>query len=230
MADETTEPLKPPKPPTTKQHRTARNRVKRVYRRKKRLGLAVLPNGRPAVEYHKDHALLGHRLALLGCTNAQIASTMGIGETLLNRWMNEHEDFASAVRKGRLPADADMAASLYHRGMGYSHPAVKIFMVDETIVERDPATGNVTSEITTKRERYVPYTQHYPPDTGAASLWLRNRQPDLWKERTEQAISVDGEVVFRLDPGLPGDKAKVIDHKADGGGGVIVDLTPKEEE
>ena len=24
---------------------------------------------------------------------------------------------------------------------------------------------------------YAPYTAHYPPDTQAASLWLRNRQP-----------------------------------------------------
>ena len=32
---------------------------------------------------------------------------------------------------------------------------------------------------------YAPYVEHYPPDTAAASLWLRNRQPKLWRERSE---------------------------------------------
>ena len=27
------------------------------------------------------------------------------------------------------------------------------------------------------------YTEHYPPDTQAASLWLRNRQPAKWRDR-----------------------------------------------
>jgi hypothetical protein len=32
---------------------------------------------------------------------------------------------------------------------------------------------------------YAPYTEHYPPDTHAASLWLRNRQPTKWRDRQE---------------------------------------------
>jgi hypothetical protein len=28
----------------------------------------------------------------------------------------------------------------------------------------------------------VEYIQHYPPDTQAASLWLRNRQPGKWRD------------------------------------------------
>jgi hypothetical protein len=30
----------------------------------------------------------------------------------------------------------------------------------------------------------VPYTEYYPPDTGAAALWLHNRDPKRWKRRT----------------------------------------------
>ena len=29
----------------------------------------------------------------------------------------------------------------------------------------------------------MPYTEHYPPDTQAASLWLRNRQPRQWRDK-----------------------------------------------
>jgi hypothetical protein len=47
-------------------------------------------------------------------------------------------------------------------------PAVKIFM---------PAGAAAPV--------YAPYTEHYPPDTTAASLWLRNRQPSKWRDRQE---------------------------------------------
>jgi hypothetical protein len=61
-----------------------------------------------------------------------------------------------------------MAESLYNRGLGYQHQAVKIFM---------PAGAGAPV--------YAPYTEHYPPDTKAASLWLRNRQPERWRDKRE---------------------------------------------
>ena len=61
-----------------------------------------------------------------------------------------------------------MAESLYHRGLGYRHEAVKIFM---------PAGAAAPV--------YAPYTEHYPPDTQAISLWLRNRQPRKWRDKHE---------------------------------------------
>ena len=27
--------------------------------------------------------------------------------------------------------------------------------------------------------------RHYPPDTQAARMWLKNRQPELWKDKVE---------------------------------------------
>jgi hypothetical protein len=50
--------------------------------------------------------------------------------------------------------------------MGYSHPEVHV--------------SNYQGEIT-----LTPLTKHYPPDTQAASLWLRNRQPQKWRDKHE---------------------------------------------
>jgi hypothetical protein len=58
-------------------------------------------------------------------------------------------------------ADDRVVRSLYQRSVGYSCEAVKIFM---------PAGA--------KQPVYVPYREHVPPDTAAASLWLRNRRKD----------------------------------------------------
>jgi hypothetical protein len=60
-----------------------------------------------------------------------------------------------------------VAESLLHRAKGYSHDAVKIFNDRETGVTQ------------------VPYIERYPPDTTAAIFWLKNRQPAIWRDKTE---------------------------------------------
>jgi hypothetical protein len=39
----------------------------------------------------------------------------------------------------------------------------------------------------------VPYEVHHPPDTQAASLWLRNRQPTLWRDKHQVDVTDAGE-------------------------------------
>ncbi len=72
--------------------------------------------------------------------------------------------------RGREIADSEVAVKLRDRALGYSHAAVKIVVVN----------GEVQK---------VPYIQHYPPDTAAASLWLRNRQPKKWRDKTEMDLT-----------------------------------------
>jgi hypothetical protein len=97
-----------------------------------------------------------------------MAEAVGIHVDELYVWKTKYPRFAEAIASGKILADANMAERLYLRGMGYSHEAIKIFM---------PAGASAPV--------YAPYTQHYPPDTQAASLWLRNRQPRLWRDKRE---------------------------------------------
>ncbi len=43
----------------------------------------------------------------------------------------------------------------------------------------------------------VPTTKRYPPDTQAASLWLRNRQPAKWRDKQEIEQSGEPLVIIR---------------------------------
>ena len=36
---------------------------------------------------------------------------------------------------------------------------------------------------------YAEYTEHYPPDTAACNIWLSRRQPKLWRDRAEVAVT-----------------------------------------
>ncbi len=108
------------------------------------------------------------KLALLGATNEQIADFLEISTRTLHEWMQNHPLFVSALKKGREKADGAVAKSLYRRALGYKHKAVKIFA--------DPKSG---------AEKIVEYTEQFAPDTTACIFWLKNRRPDLWRDRVE---------------------------------------------
>lgn len=124
-----------------------------------------MPGGRPT-DYRDEYAEQAFKLALLGMTDAEMASFFEVDERTVNRWKDDHPEFCQSITRGKENADGDVAEKLYRRAMGYSHEAVKIFQVDGAPL-------------------IVPYTEHYPPDTQAASLWLRNRQPRKWRDKVD---------------------------------------------
>lgn len=132
-----------------------------------------MPAGRPS-DYDPKYVKQAFQLALLGVTDAEMAAVFGIAESTLHLWKLEHPEFSESIDAGKAPADAKVAASLYHRSLGYSHEAVKIFMPQGA---SEPV--------------YAPYVEHYPPDTQAASLWLRNRQSRKWRDKQEVEHSGD---------------------------------------
>jgi hypothetical protein len=76
-------------------------------------------------------------------------------------------------------ADAEVAEKLFKRATGYSHDAVKIFNDQGAPLQ-------------------VPYTEHYPPDTTACIFWLKNRRPDLWRDKVEQQLEHSGGITVNI--------------------------------
>lgn len=137
--------------------------------------------GRPS-KFDPRFVAEARKLALLGATNEQMADFFGVAPSTFDKWMAEKPGFSGAVKAGKLIADGDVAASLYHRALGYSHPAVKIMAVN----------GEV---------REVPYTEHYPPDATSAIFWLKNRRPEQWREKVE--TTTNHKLVDENDKPLP---------------------------
>ena len=122
-----------------------------------------LPDGRPT-KYRKEVAELAYKLALLGATDKEMANFFGVAESTIHLWKVAHPEFSESITRGKIFADTKVAESLFKRALGYSHPEEKIFHHKGKIIR-------------------VTTTKHYPPDTQAASLWLRNRQPKLWRDQ-----------------------------------------------
>lgn len=46
--------------------------------------------------------------------------------------------------------------------------------------------ARVSQALYTRATGYEKNDRHYPPDTTACIFWLKNRQPDKWRDKTEQ--------------------------------------------
>ena len=103
-------------------------------------------------------------------------------EATVQHWMREHPTFLSSVKSGRAEADANVAASLYHRANGYSHKAEKIaFNKDGEALRAE-------------------YTEHYPPDAASAIFWLKNRRRDLWRDNPHRRSTCPLTMINRRAP------------------------------
>lgn len=135
------------------------------------MALAEKKGGRPT-KYRPEFAEQATKLCRLGATDKELAGFFEVSEQTLNAWKKAHPAFLESLRSGKEFADAEVAEKLFRRATGYEHKAVKIVA--------DAKTG---------AEHQVEYTERYPPDTTAAIFWLKNRRPDLWRDRIDNTHS-----------------------------------------
>jgi len=133
--------------------------------------------GRPT-KYKPEFAEQAYGMCLLkGMTDEELANYFGVATSSIYEWKKEHPDFSEAIKKGKEIADVSVATALRDRALGYSHPEDKIFLH-----EGEPVI--------------VPTTKHYPPDTAAAFIWLKNRHPERWRDKVE--VEHGGQVEFEI--------------------------------
>jgi len=103
-------------------------------------------------------------LAEKGLIDDEIAVKIGVSPRTLDYWKAKDKDFLRSIRESKALADDLVEAALFQRAVGYSHSATKMFQHEGCIIKED-------------------YTEMYPPDTKAIEFWLKNRQPDKWREK-----------------------------------------------
>lgn len=110
------------------------------------------------------------KLCALGATDIEIADFFGVNAATLYRWKNEHPEFCESLKISKEIADDRVERSLFARANGYEHDEVDIRVVASRVV-------------------LTPIRKFYPPDTTACIFWLKNRRPDLWRDKVEQELS-----------------------------------------
>jgi len=130
-------------------------------------------------KYRAEFAEQARKLCRLGATDRELADFFGVQESTINKWKLAHPAFSESLKTGKGMADAEVAEKLFKRATGYSHEAVKIFNDQGSPLQ-------------------VPYTEHYPPDTTACIFWLKNRRPDLWRDKVEQQLEHSGGITVNI--------------------------------
>lgn len=107
---------------------------------------------------------------MLGATDDDMANFFGVSKQTLNKWKKDYPEFLDSLKKGKAIADSNVASKLYNRAIGYD------FEETHTVRKNGLVVG----------EKHI--KKHQPADTTAAIFWLKNRQPQLWRDRKELQI------------------------------------------
>lgn len=108
-----------------------------------------------------------------GLTGEQIAHNIGIHRSTFCGWIDKYEDVADAVSRGREVVDVEVENALLRAAMGYRSVEEIEEMIDgEMVVVR-----RITKDV--------------PPNATAMVFWLKNRKPDVWRERKDVSMTAD---------------------------------------
>jgi hypothetical protein len=155
--------------------------------------------GRPT-SFKPEYIEQVKKLCAYGHTDLEIAEFFDVSLRTFAYWKVRNSELMHALKAGKAAADARVERSLYQKAVGYSYDAVKIFM---------PAGA--------KAPIYAPYVEHVPPDTTAAIFWLKNRDPQNWRDAWQIEAAV-GKYIISDRPMTPEDwireRATIVDAEA----------------
>lgn len=116
-----------------------------------------------------------------GLTEEQIAKNIGISVKTLYNWKTKQLLIFQAIKKGKEVVDFEVENALLKRALGYNATVLKHLKVKKTEYNTE---GYKISE---KEEIVEIYDEvHIPADTTAQIFWLKNRKPDIWREKQRE--------------------------------------------
>ena len=127
-----------------------------------------------------DGLLLLEAWARDGLTDEQIAKNMGINVATLYRYKQTYCEICEALKRGKEVIDVEVENALLKRALGYTYTEITKEQ------QLNPATGEYELMVTKE------VTKEVIPDTTAQIFFLKNRRPDLWRDK--QSLEMSGEV------------------------------------
>jgi len=112
-----------------------------------------------------DGLLLLEAWARDGLTLAQIAAKCDVTSETLRQWRIQYPAMSAALKKGQEVVDVEVENALLKRALGYEYNEVMTEQSEDGAVKR-----RVTRKMVI-------------PDVTAQIFWLKNRRPDVWRDR-----------------------------------------------
>lgn len=137
------------------------------------------PVGSPT-KFKPEFCVQATKLCRLGATDKELADFFEVAEATITTWKKSHPEFLVSIKEGKALSDAEVADKLFKRATGYEHKETKVFLHEGAPV-------------------LVDVEKHYPPDATSAIFWLKNRRPDLWREKVEAPPTTETEEIIRVN-------------------------------
>lgn len=137
---------------------------------------------RPTKYNEEFHGPWARSLARRGLTVKEIAAEMGIAKSTLAKWMKEHQELSDALNEGRSYADSVVETSLYKLATGTTVKETR-----KTVVYDE--NGQPVMKDADVIEKEV------PPSASACIFWLKNRRPDMWRDKQESHAGEDKPII-----------------------------------
>ena len=117
-----------------------------------------------------------------GDSNILACKKVGISKSTFYEWLESYPDFSDSLKKARKEFRETIVQtlekSLWKRAAGYE--------IEES--KNEYRTLKNGSKVLVKSSKI---TKHFPPDTGALIFALTNLDPENWKNRQDNRLSVD---------------------------------------
>ena len=138
------------------------------------------------IKYNDEvHPILVREYLKLGWSFIKIAKHFGVATKRLNEWKKTHPKFKEAISFDDRPIDNSVEMALIKLATGFEY-------TEEGTEETVGKIGITSKEI----QR----TKIYPPNITAIMFWLKNRDPDSWKELSniEMAATVSPQLEEKM--------------------------------
>jgi len=133
--------------------------------------------GRPT-DYKEEYNEQAYKLCLLGATDEDMAGFFNVCEATINNWKNEYPEFLESIYAGKKAADIEVAHSLYKGTQ------------DRVVIEQQAfkvKVGQYEEDI-----KVVDVQKVIPADFRNQQFWLKNRNPDRWRDKQEVDHTTNG--------------------------------------
>lgn len=131
--------------------------------------------GRPS-SYKEEYAEQAYKLCLLGLTDKQLADFFNTSEQTINAWKKAQPDFLESLKRAKEEADATVVESLFKKTQGFHYQ-------EEVMTKMGPDM----------------MTKYHVPDTTAIIFWLKNRQPQYWRDKREMDHTTKGDKITAIE-------------------------------
>ncbi len=119
-----------------------------------------------------------------GLTDEQIAKNLGIAYSTFKEYKGKYPAFSATLKRGKEVVDREVENALLKRALGYKYEEV----TKEKVAIRNDNGDVVGYDLEVTKV----VTKEVVPDTTAQIFWLKNRKPEVWRDKKD--IEHSGEV------------------------------------